>query len=152
MVQWDLWGKDCVGRTAWGVVWEVLFNWELKIVFEYDRNFYRIFYFITVSIQYSYHYLLITVIIVLYNRSTTRGDFMPTNKAPCGFYIDDEYLEKMKYIAKRDTRSLSNLLEHLCKLHIEQYEDKNGEIVLPDFIKGNQKQWCSKAPEKPPWF
>ncbi|MCL1857829.1 MAG: hypothetical protein FWF92_01170 [Oscillospiraceae bacterium] len=61
---------------------------------------------------------------------------MPTNKAPCGFHLNEEYLEKMKFIAKRDTRSLSNLLEHLCKLHIEQYENQYGEINLPDFIKG----------------
>ena len=40
----------------------------------------------------------------------------------------DEYLEKMRYIAKRETRSLSNLLEHLCKLYIEKYEQDNGEI------------------------
>ena len=53
---------------------------------------------------------------------------MPTNKAPCGFYLKEEYLYKMKFIAKRDTRSLSNLLEHLCKLHIEQYEKNHGEI------------------------
>ena len=59
---------------------------------------------------------------------------MPTSKIPCGFYIKDEYLEKMKFIAQRDTRSLSNLLEHLCKLHIEQYEEKHGKINLQDFI------------------
>ena len=60
---------------------------------------------------------------------------MPTNKAPCGFNMEYEYLEKMKFIAKRDTRSLSNLLEHLCKLHIEQYEANNGEIDLSHVIE-----------------
>ena len=55
---------------------------------------------------------------------------MPTNKAPFTFHLDEEYLEKMKFIAKRDTRSLSNLLEHLCKLHIEEYEKEHGEIKL----------------------
>jgi len=59
---------------------------------------------------------------------------MPTNKAPCGFNLEYEYLEKMKIIAKKDTRSLSNLLEHLCKLHIEQYEEKYGEINLSNII------------------
>ena len=53
---------------------------------------------------------------------------MPTNKAPFAFHLKEEYLYKMKFIAKRDTRSLSNLLEHLCKLHIEQYEKNHGEI------------------------
>ena len=53
---------------------------------------------------------------------------MPTNKTPFTFNIKDEYLEKMRYIAERETRSLSNLLEHLCKLYIEEYEQNNGEI------------------------
>ena len=59
---------------------------------------------------------------------------MPTNKAPFTFHLDDEHLEKMKYIAKRETRSLSNLLEHICKLHIEQYEKNNGEIDISNII------------------
>ena len=55
---------------------------------------------------------------------------MPTNKAPFTFNLKEEYLNKMKFIAKRDTRSLSNLLEHLCKLHIEEYEEKHGKIKI----------------------
>lgn len=53
---------------------------------------------------------------------------MPTKKTPFTFNIDDEYLQKMRYIAKRETRSLSNLLEHLCKMYIEKYEKEHGEI------------------------
>lgn len=53
---------------------------------------------------------------------------MPTNKTPFTFHIDDEYLEKMRYIAKSETRSLSNLLEHLCRLYIEKFENEKGEI------------------------
>lgn len=53
---------------------------------------------------------------------------MSTNKTPFTFHIDDEYLDKMRYIAKQETRSLSNLLEHLCKLYISKYEQENGEI------------------------
>ncbi|MDR2558969.1 MAG: hypothetical protein LBC86_05430 [Oscillospiraceae bacterium] len=55
---------------------------------------------------------------------------MPTNKAPFGFHLKEEYLEKMRFIAKEETRSLSNLLEHLCKKHIIKYEKEHGEIVL----------------------
>ena len=61
---------------------------------------------------------------------------MPTSKAPFTFHIKEEYLYKMKFIAKRETRSLSNLLEHICKLHIEQYEKNNGEI---DFSEEMEK-------------
>lgn len=53
---------------------------------------------------------------------------MPTNKTPFTFNIDNEYLGKMRFIAKRETRSLSNLLEHLCKLYIEKYEQEHGKI------------------------
>lgn len=55
---------------------------------------------------------------------------MPTKKSPFTFNMEDEYLKKMKIIAKHETRSLSNLLEHLCKLHIEQYEKEHGEIDI----------------------
>lgn len=55
---------------------------------------------------------------------------MPTNKTPFTFHIEDDYLEKMRYIAKRETRSLSNLLEHLCRLYIEKYEQEYGEIEI----------------------
>lgn len=52
---------------------------------------------------------------------------MPTNKTPFTFNIKDEYLEKMRYIANCETRSLSNLLEHICKLYIEKFENENNE-------------------------
>ena len=57
---------------------------------------------------------------------------MPTNKTPFTFHIDYKNLEKARYIAKRETRSLSNLLEYICKLYIEEYEKKNGIIELED--------------------
>jgi predicted transcriptional regulator len=53
---------------------------------------------------------------------------MPTNKTPFTFHMDDGYLRKMKIIAKEETRSLSNLLEHLCRQHIARYEQEHGEI------------------------
>ena len=53
---------------------------------------------------------------------------MPTNKTPFTFHIENEYLEKIRYIAKCETRSVSNLLEHVCKLYIENYEQKYGKI------------------------
>ena len=55
---------------------------------------------------------------------------MSTNKTPFTFNIKDEYLEKIRYIANLETRSLSNLLEHLCKIYIEKYEQDNGEIKI----------------------
>ena len=57
---------------------------------------------------------------------------MPTNKAPFTFNLKEEYLNKMKIIAKEETRSLSNLLEHLCKQHILRFEKENGKIELSE--------------------
>ena len=57
---------------------------------------------------------------------------MPTNKEPFTFNLEYEYLEKMRFIAKEETRSLSNLLEHLCKKHIMSYEKEHGEIIIDE--------------------
>lgn len=52
---------------------------------------------------------------------------MPTNKTPFTLNIKDEYLQKLRYIADCETRSLSNLLEHLCKKYIEGYEKETAD-------------------------
>ena len=57
---------------------------------------------------------------------------MSTNKAPFTFHIQYEYLDKIRYIAKRETRSVSNLIEHLCKSYVEKYEEINGQIKIDD--------------------
>ena len=64
-----------------------------------------------------------------------RIETMPTNKKPFTFNIKDEYLQKIKYISNRETRSTSNLLEHLCKLYIEKYEQEHGEIKIENTSK-----------------
>ncbi|HIZ55936.1 MAG TPA: Arc family DNA-binding protein [Firmicutes bacterium] len=55
---------------------------------------------------------------------------MPTDKPPFTFHMQNDDLEKMRYIAKKETRSLSNLLEHLCCAYIQKYEQEYGEIHL----------------------
>jgi len=55
---------------------------------------------------------------------------MPTNKQPFTFHLDEEVLQKIKVIAKEETRSASNLLEYLCKKCIREFEQENGEIDL----------------------
>ena len=57
---------------------------------------------------------------------------MPTNKAPFTFHLDEITLLKIKQIAKFETRSTSNLIEHLCKMCVNDYENKNGEIIVYD--------------------
>jgi len=55
---------------------------------------------------------------------------MQTNKQPFTFHLDEEVLQKIKVIAKEETRSASNLLEYLCKKCIREFEQENGEIDL----------------------
>ena len=55
---------------------------------------------------------------------------MPTNKTPFTFHLEDEYLEKLRYISKQETRSVSNLLEHLYKSYIKEYEQAHGKIEI----------------------
>ena len=55
---------------------------------------------------------------------------LPTNKAPFTFHLDEITLLEIKQIAKFETRSTSNLIEHLCKMCVNDYENKNGEIIV----------------------
>lgn len=54
--------------------------------------------------------------------------YMPTNKTPFTFHINDDHLEKLRFIAKKETRSVSNLIEHICIIYIKEYELENGTI------------------------
>lgn len=60
---------------------------------------------------------------------------MPTNKPPFTFHMAEEYLEKMRYISKAETRSLGNLIEHVCRRYIECYEEEHGIINLKNICK-----------------
>lgn len=39
---------------------------------------------------------------------------------------------KLKKIAKKDNRSVSNLIDYIIKQSIDEYESKNGNIELSD--------------------
>lgn len=39
-------------------------------------------------------------------------------------------IDKMKYIAEENSRSLSKELEYACKQHIKKFEEENGEIKI----------------------
>lgn len=55
-----------------------------------------------------------------------------SNKIPFTFRFDSVYYAKIRIIAQNETRSMSNLIEHLCKKEIERYEKQFGEIILKD--------------------
>lgn len=50
------------------------------------------------------------------------------NKIPYTIRIDEYLYEKIKYIAKKDVRSVNNLFELLLVRCVEDYEAKNGTI------------------------
>jgi len=55
---------------------------------------------------------------------------LPTNKTPFTFHLDEATLLKIKQIAKNETRSTSNLIEHLCKMCVNEYENSHGKIAI----------------------
>ena len=46
--------------------------------------------------------------------------------------LDIRVHAKIKRIAERENRSLTNMIEHLMKQEIERYEGEHGEIILTD--------------------
>ena len=57
---------------------------------------------------------------------------MSKPKTPYTFHINDLTLAKIKQIAKAETRSVSNLIEHLCRMCVIEFEKNNGEITVGD--------------------
>ena len=57
---------------------------------------------------------------------------MPTNIIPFTFRLDEITLLKIKKIAKNENRSVSNLVKHLCKICVAEYENERGEISVQD--------------------
>ena len=48
------------------------------------------------------------------------------------FRFDDTLYAKTKIIAQNETRSISNLIQHLCQKKVEAYEAQYGGIQLSD--------------------
>lgn len=46
--------------------------------------------------------------------------------------LDPIVYAKLKKIAKEDNRSVSNLIDYIIKQYINEYESKNGDIVLSE--------------------
>lgn len=55
---------------------------------------------------------------------------MPSKKPIIHFNTEQWIIDKMKIIAKDNSRSLAKEMEHLCKQRIKEYESENGEIKL----------------------
>lgn len=57
---------------------------------------------------------------------------MPSTKPRINFVTDPKLIQKMKFIAEQNNRSMSKEIEYLCKTHILKYELEHGEIVTKD--------------------
>lgn len=53
---------------------------------------------------------------------------MPSKKPRINFVTEKWLIEKMKYIAEENGRSMSKEIEILCKKHIQKNELEHGEI------------------------
>lgn len=53
-----------------------------------------------------------------------------TDKPQVKAYVSRENYEKIKAIAKKDKRSVSNQIEILIEKYIEEYESKHGSINI----------------------
>ena len=47
-------------------------------------------------------------------------------------YLDTNLKNKLKFIAKTESRSLSNLISVLCKDYVTNYENQHGEIIVDE--------------------
>ena len=52
-----------------------------------------------------------------------------------GIRIDDELHYKLHYVAKYDGRSANGEILYLLRKYIAEFEEKNGEIVIPEHPK-----------------
>ena len=72
---------------------------------------------------------------------------MPSKKPIIHFNTDQWLIDKMKYIANENNRSLAKQMEYLCKQCIKEYESIHGEINIDE--SNNQKletiveTWCN---------
>ena len=57
---------------------------------------------------------------------------MATTKIQTGIRFEEEMLNKITYIAKKNRRSLNAQLEFLTQQCIEEYELENGKIEISD--------------------
>ena len=53
---------------------------------------------------------------------------MPSKKPIIHFNTDQWIIDKMKYIANENSRSLAKEVEFLCKKNIKEFEKEHGEI------------------------
>lgn len=56
---------------------------------------------------------------------------MATSKIQTGLRLDEQLYEKLKALAESDGRSLNNLIEHILRRYVADYETQQGAILPP---------------------
>lgn len=59
---------------------------------------------------------------------------MSTNKRVFTLRLQDDVFDKIEYVAKAQHRSMTNFIEYALLQYLQQYEDENGEITLPNNV------------------
>lgn len=53
-------------------------------------------------------------------------------KIQTGLRLNETMYEKARILASKEHRSLNNLIEHILQKYIDDYESKNGEILIEE--------------------
>ncbi len=56
---------------------------------------------------------------------------MATSKIQTGLRLNEALYEKIRQLAVKEQRSLNNLIEYVLQKYVEEYEQRNGELVIP---------------------
>ena len=99
--------------------------------------------------QFLYHFLIPfdMIDVRLLSHYSSEGDSMPTNKTPFTFHMKDEYLEKMRYIAERETRSWNIYADSISKSMNKKME----KLIYNKFSLNQKHDKAIKRKEKEKW-
>ncbi|MBM6695403.1 hypothetical protein H9X87_11710 [Pseudoflavonifractor capillosus] len=56
---------------------------------------------------------------------------MASNKIQTGLRLNEAAYDKLRILSSREARSLNNLIEYILQKYLDEYESKNGAIVVP---------------------
>ena len=55
---------------------------------------------------------------------------MATNKIQTGLRLNETAYDKLRILSSREARSLNNLIEYVLQKYLDEYEAKNGAIIV----------------------
>ena len=55
---------------------------------------------------------------------------MASTKQQSVLRIEEDLYEKIRVLARKDHRSINNMIEHVLQTYVEEYEQNNGTILI----------------------